>query len=105
MLLSIIKSYLTLLLSVGAGSFFILLTGLFFIFKKPSAKKSSPANPSLDADFLAIAGDDVITTQLDLARAYIETDKKTLAATILGYVIKQGNAEQQQEAQQLMKHI
>ena len=49
----------------------------------------------------AIAGDDIITTQLDLARAYIETGRKQLASEILDYVMQQGNPGQQREAQQL----
>ena len=105
MIISIIKSYLPLLLSISAGSLFIFLTGLYFIFKKPAAKKTSSSIKTMETDFSAFAGDDIIGTQLDLARAYIETNKKSLAKTILAYVIKQGSAEQQQEAQQLMKHI
>ncbi len=50
----------------------------------------------------AIAGDDVITTQLDLARAYIEMDEKNLARDILKQVIQQGNSIQQHEAKLLM---
>jgi len=100
MILSILKSYLILLLSVGMGSLCIFLGGLYLIFRKsPTAAKSFAAI----SDLSAIAGDDVINTQLDLARAYIETGRKSLAVTILKFVIEQGNRTQQQEAQQLIR--
>lgn len=53
-------------------------------------------------DIRAIAGDDVITTQLDLARAYIEIGKKKLAKKILDHVMAHGNVNQKQAAQHLM---
>lgn len=111
----IIKCYLVILLSVCAGSIFILITGLYFIFRKPAQKRAStPTNKpivkkireSVSAnDISAISGDDVISTQLDLARAYIETGKKQLAKNILEYVVARGNVSQQVEAQQLLNHI
>lgn len=56
-------------------------------------------------DIRAIAGDDVIVTQLDLARAYIELDKRKLAKQILENVIQQGNHQQQLTAQQLLINL
>ena len=53
-------------------------------------------------DIRAIAGDDVFTTQLDLARAYIEIGKKKLAKKILDHVVLHGNARQKEAAYQLM---
>ena len=53
-------------------------------------------------DIKAIAGDDVITTQLDLARAYIEMGKKKIAQQLLQHVTQHGNETQKQEAQQLL---
>ena len=49
-------------------------------------------------DIRAIAGDDVLTTQLDLARAYIEIGKKKLAKKILDHVAQHGNLRQKQVA-------
>jgi FimV-like protein len=49
----------------------------------------------------AIAGDDVMTTQLDLARAYIEMGERDLAKEILAQVSTEGNPVQQRQAQQL----
>lgn len=119
MLLAIIQSYLTLLVSIGLASLGILIIGLYFIFRKPTPKQTivdddfdeevetvliSEPVPMAEGydDLIAISGEDVMTTQLDLARAYIETGKNEAAQDILHYVIEQGNETQQAEAQQLM---
>lgn len=67
--------------------------------KTPRVKNTEEMQQTVSA----IAGDDVITTQLDLARAYIEMDQKILAKKILMQVIRQGNASQKQEAKLLME--
>lgn len=56
-------------------------------------------------DIQAIAGDDIIMTQLDLARAYIELGKQQLAKQILADVTTHGNHDQQQIAQQLLSTL
>lgn len=56
-------------------------------------------------DIETIAGFDVMTTQLDLARAYIETGRKNLAKNILNNVVLHGNAEQQVEAKRLLENM
>jgi FimV-like protein len=111
----ILKCYLTILLSVCAVSIFILIAGLYFIFRKPAPKHVTPRTdtPSVKTihetvsanDLSAISGADVMSTQLDLARAYIETDRKQLAKNILEQVLAQGDAPQQAEAQQLLNYI
>jgi len=106
MILTILKSYWVLLLSVGMSSLFIFMLGLYFIFRKafivlPKIEMSKESYHN-DHDLSAITGDDIMTTQLDLARAYLETDRKSLAIQILKYVIQKGNSDQQHEAQQLM---
>lgn len=98
------KSYFQLLLLIGLGSIFIFVLGLYFIFKKP-ANVVEQEQTSDDSDLSAISGDDILSTQLDLARAYIETDKKQLAHVILLYVVEQGSAEQQEEARILLTNI
>lgn len=55
-----------------------------------------------DNDLMSIAGEDVIATQLDLAKAYIEMNQKSLAKPILDRILKSGNPQQQQEARQLI---
>lgn len=50
----------------------------------------------------AIAGEDKLATQLDLARAYIETGKTQLAKKILLFVLEKGALPQQQEAKRLL---
>lgn len=96
MLELILKSYSTIFWSVGIGSLLILFAGLYWIFSEES--------PSLqdDADLSSIAGDDVISTQLDLARAYIETNNKLIAKKILRLVVNQGNQVQKEEARALL---
>lgn len=54
-------------------------------------------------DIETIAGDDVLTTQLDLARAYIETGRKNLARNILNNVMQHGTSEQKLEARRLLE--
>ena len=56
-------------------------------------------------DIKAIAGEDELTTQLDLARAYIEMNQKQLAKQILDNTIHHGNAAQQQEARLLLSRL
>lgn len=109
MIYLIIKSYLTIFLSVGFGSLACITLGLYFIFKKPRKKTTELAEISIETTAVempqnleAIAGDDLLATQLDLARAYIETGRKQLAKTILESVNHQGSPHQQQEAQQLL---
>lgn len=110
MILSILKSYFSVLLCIGMGSIVIFMTGLYFIFRKTIAiatREKPIAESEANQPFQhlsAIAGDDIITTQLDLARAYLETGRKQLAKEILEYVMQQGNNKQQQEAQQLMNY-
>lgn len=106
----LIKSYLTLLVSVGAGSLLLFVLGLYFIFKRPRASVAAVVEIKADAfladhDLSAIAGDDVFATQLDLALAYIETGKKQSAKNILDAILKQGSAPQQAEAQRLLSYL
>jgi len=121
MITLLIKSYLSLLIGIGAGAALILIAGIYLIvklFAAPKVTPSSQAPISIAAnkqfapqqnltmtDMAAIAGDDVLSTQLDLARAYLETDKKQLAKKILEQVIKQGSAAQQTEARQLLSYL
>lgn len=92
----IIDSYFMVFLSVGIGSLIIFVAGLYWIF--------SGSTPSLEneADLTSIAGDDVIATQLDLARAYIETNNKKIAKKILRLVLNQGNKVQKEQARALL---
>jgi pilus assembly protein FimV len=46
-----------------------------------------------------------IGTKLDLARAYIDMGDPDGAKSILEEVIAEGNAQQKQEAQELIKHV
>ena len=73
------------------------------------AVRQSLPNPSphfqtliTSSDIKAISGEDTLATQLDLARAYIELDKKSIAKQILLHVMKNGAESLQKEASQLM---
>ena len=70
-----------------------------------AVKSEEAATPETMDDVSAIAGDDVLITQLDLARAYIETGRKPQARNILQYVLEQGSLGQQQEAQRLLQLV
>ena len=100
--------------SIEVISAMIVIVCLFFFKKQQPIEITSPVlqRPQSDTkksaiiitsqDIRAIAGDDVLTTQLDLARAYIEIGKKKLAKKILDHVIQHGNLSQKQVAQHLM---
>jgi len=75
--------------------------------KKSQKKMTPPQNVTIitSRDIKAIAGDNVLATQLDLAKAYVELGKKNLARQILTHVLKNGDHHQQQIAQELMRHL
>lgn len=78
----------------------LILSGLLLLILFILKLEKSPT-PTSSQDIHAIAGDDVMATQLDLARAFLEMDKKALAMPILAEVKRHGNPLQKQEAQQL----
>lgn len=128
----IIKSYFPIILSIGLSALGVFLAGIYLIFKKsighenlfieppcvtetPPVLKNKEAISDIESlaqltmqpetiihDMDAIAGEDKIATQLDLARAYIETGKVKSAKQILQAVLAQGNKVEQQEAQYLL---
>jgi FimV-like protein len=69
------------------------------------AATPKPTYTVTSQDIKAIAGDDIMTTQLDLARAYIEMDKKPLAKKILEHVIEHGEMNQKTAARELMSNL
>lgn len=98
------------LIGIGASIFVFLVSFWFFSRVESSPKKRSATGLQASVKSFAISskdienisGDDVLTTQLDLARAYIETDRKGLAKNILNNVLLHGSLDQRSEAQQLM---
>lgn len=80
---------------------------------KTDAGTSAPAGGgesaelSLDAPMedASGAGGDEASTKLDLARAYIDMGDNDMAKSLLTEVAQQGTAEQQKEAQELLKRI
>ena len=121
----IINTYLIVLISIGLISLVIFIIGFSLIFKftykknqpiqvngiKGIAKNNQAIKQEKSSltitshDIKAIAGDDIVATQLDLARAYMETGKKSLAKKMLEYVAKQGNITQQKEAHSLLTQL
>jgi len=104
MIYLIIKSYLAVFVSIALVSISLLFAGLYFIFRTvPRASAASASKTPVEVDDLsAIAGEDLIATQMDLARAYIETGKQQPAIAILSTIIKQGSPTQQEEARTLL---
>jgi FimV-like protein len=102
----IINSYFVILLSIGIASICVFSLGLYCILRKirSSSVENTDKNRLAD-DLSAIAGDDVMITQLDLARAYIETDRQSLAEHILKSVIAQGTVTQREEAKRLLNTL
>jgi FimV-like protein len=100
------------LIILAPMSILLLAIPLIVIYQHKKNKNKLPSNepqpkktPKLvitSQDIRAIAGEDVIATQLDLARAYIEIGKKQLARKILDHTLKQGTLLQQQEARRLL---
>lgn len=75
------------------------------ILPKGRGKKIKSATDFTQEDINTIAGEDVIATQLDLAKAYLEMDNKPSAKKMLKLIAKQGNNIQREEAKQLMKAL
>jgi FimV-like protein len=71
----------------------------------PEIQEKKDVTVITSQDIKAIAGDDVMVTQLDLARAYIELDKKALAKQILQHVLQHGSQDQREVAQQLVASL
>jgi FimV-like protein len=85
----------------------LIIAFIFFLTTRSASPKTITKTPAKKTvlksqDIKAIAGDDVMTTQLDLARAYIEMGKKQLAKKILAHVAQNGTSSQQQEAYELI---
>jgi FimV-like protein len=98
---------------IGAAGLLAFMLGLGRVLKKSRqsvvivpAPNNPPSKFVLTAkDISCIAGDDVMATRLDLARAYLETGKRKLAKQILESVAKQGSHTQQEEALYLLSTL
>lgn len=118
----IIESYSSILFAVGAVACFIFALGTYLIVRLSqrrdtartinfagASKKTGLTDkmvlPDTAHDVTSIAGDDPMATQLDLARAYIETGKNQFAKIILKTVLREGSIAHQEEAQRLLGSI
>src|SRR5580692_8604577 len=96
---------------IGLGISLAVFLVLFWFFSNPGkhplaaeeeARQSSKTFTISSKDIETISGDNVLATQLDLARAYLETERKNLAKSILNNVLQHGSEEQRQEAKRLL---
>ncbi len=133
----IIKSYSSILITIGSAATFFFMLGTYFIIKLSRGTPEADVDADVDVDVVtseprsaniihprkprkvsektmlseamndvsAISGEDPFATQLDLAKAYIESDKGPLAKIILTAVIREGNSPYQEEAQRLLRTI
>jgi FimV-like protein len=95
-------SYHTLCVAIVSFFAMVFLSGAYFIVR---SHRASAVRAEITQTMAPIAGDDIISTQLDLARAYLETGSAILAKTILRAVVKQGSATQREEAKRLLNHV
>ncbi len=102
------------MLQYGVVTALVALTGVVIVSapkKKSRAVKISKSSIDLNntvpssKDMSAIAGEDVMTTQLDLAKAYIEMGKQDQAKRILKNTLNTGNALQKTAAKQLLESL
>lgn len=96
----LLKTYANTLYSVGALATVCFMSGLITITR---FFKQADERDAMTQEMTAIAGDDVMATQLDLARAYLETGSEKLAKTILKTVAKAGSPAQRLEAKRLLR--
>jgi FimV-like protein len=83
-----------------------IVTLLIIFILLPRTKRKKISNDRFHLkDINIIAGEDVLATQLDLAKAYLEMDQKKLAKKALKRVAKKGTLSQQKEARNLMKAL
>lgn len=99
-----IKPYLLYFTANNSARFIIMgliAVALILLFIERRRREGLDQNVNLEA----IAGEDVMTTQLDLARTYIEMGQKDLASSILKKVKRRGNNSQRGEAKRLIETL
>jgi FimV-like protein len=84
---------------------FLLLVLLLALSRKKTPLRTSSLSQLAETELRAIAGDDVISSQLDLAKAYIEMNQKKIARDMLDSVIKKGSSHQQDAARLLIQSL
>lgn len=102
-----IKPHL-LLVTVIAESiaiFFLLSLMTILLVRRIARLFKNRRKKGISFDVQAFAGEDPITTQLDLVRAYLEMDKKDAAKEVLQSVIRHGSPSQKDEATRLIAQL
>ena len=84
----------------------LLVIILLIVFIKRSKKQTIIQHePEQDSDYDFMGSDESIPSKLDLARTYIDMGDTKDAKNVLQEIIELGNAEQQQEAKDLLAQI
>jgi FimV-like protein len=78
---------------------------LFLLLTRKQPLQTASLTLTDHKDISAIAGDDIVATQLDLAKAYIEMNQKKIAKDMLNTVIKIGSSHQKNEARLLIQSL
>lgn len=93
--------------TISYDAFIVLLLALVALLVVRLARKKPLQTASLTdpKDITAIAGDDVVSTQLDLAKAYIEMNQKKIAKEMLNTIMKIGSSHQKDEARLLIQSL
>lgn len=99
----LLKPIFPALLAILFAMIVIFLSGLYGLYHYFSRYESKSVHSN--SPIASIAGEDFINTQLDLGRAYIETEKYSEAKKILISVTNRGTIQQQNEASALLNRI
>ncbi|MDR3478690.1 MAG: FimV/HubP family polar landmark protein [Gammaproteobacteria bacterium] len=83
----------------------VLVMVSLLVIRRMRSQQSDSDDAFTHKDFNRIAGEDVVSTQLDLAKAYIEMNQIQLAKGVLKQVLKHAKGEPKQTARQLMKTL
>jgi FimV-like protein len=108
-----LKSYFAIILTIAITAISFFSLGAYCLLRRffslPTKTKTKTMTVDIieeeDQNLSAIAGEDLVSTQLDLARAYIETNQKPLALVILTQITQKGTPLQQQEAHELLNYL
>jgi FimV-like protein len=87
------------------ASILVLLVVLLFLTRRKKPLQTAVLTQPRQADIHAVAGDDVLSTQLDLAKAYIEMNQKKIASEMLNAILKKGSNRQKDEARHLISSL
>ena len=97
------KSHADSLAAILVACLVLVLLGVKWQCRQRSTKKQASESEKKEQEYDQMAGVSGIPAQLDLALAYVQMKDPASAQAILEKVLLQGNAEQRQQAQDLMR--